>query len=104
MEIDRALVIGGTGVLCQTTAAIGKTSRKLTAVARTRASLTALASLLSDRESDRYETLDWNQPERFVLELQQLVNEVGYPTLVLAWLVAPGGRVASPGVTRSGPW
>ncbi|MGH6611625.1 MAG: hypothetical protein ACRECQ_15370, partial [Burkholderiaceae bacterium] len=51
-----------------------------------RASLDALASLLADRQSDRYETLDWNQPEAFVTDLQRLVSELGHPAIVLAWL------------------
>ena len=46
----------------------------------------ALARLLADRDGDRYETLDWDQPEQFVSGLQRLVNQVGHPTLVLAWL------------------
>jgi hypothetical protein len=96
MDIDHALVIGGTGMLRRATAVIAESSRKLTVVARTRASLAALANLLSDRDNDRYETLDWNQPEQFVAELQHLVREVGHPSLVLAWLhdMNLGPRVA----------
>ena len=89
MDVDHALVIGGTGMLRRATVAIAEHSRKLTVVARTPASLAALASLLSDCQNDlqqRYAALDWNQPEKFVLELDRLVKEVGYPTLVLAWL------------------
>ncbi len=96
MEIDHALVIGGTGMLRRGTVAIAERSRRLTAVARTTASLAALARLLADRDGDRYETLDWDQPEQFVLGLQRLVNQVGHPTLVLAWLhdMNLGPRVA----------
>lgn len=86
MEVDHALVIGGTGMLRRATVTIGAHSRRLTAVARTATSLAALKSLLPDRESDRYQTLDWNQPEKFVLALQRLVDEVGPPRLVLAWM------------------
>lgn len=93
---DHALVIGGTGMLRRATVAIAQRSRKLTAIARTEASLDALASLLSDRDDDRYKTLDWNEPEQFLWDLQLLVEEVGPPTLVLAWLhdVNLGPRVA----------
>jgi len=89
MDVEHALVIGGTGMLLRATVAIAEHSRKHTGVARTPASLEALASRLSDRQNDlqqRYAALDWNQPERFVLELDRLVKEDGYPTLVLAWL------------------
>ena len=97
MDVDHALVIGGTGMLRRATVAIGKRSKRLTAVARTATSLAALARLLADREGDRYETLDWNQPEQFISDLRRLVNEAGHPTLVLAWLhdVNLGARVAS---------
>lgn len=83
-------------MLRRATVAIGARSRRLTAVARTAASLASLASLLPDRESDRYQTLDWNQPEKFVLALQRLVDEVGPPQFVLAWLhdLNLGPRVA----------
>ena len=96
MDVDHALVIGGTGMLCRAAVAIGARSRRLTAVARTAASLASLASLLPDRESDRYQTLDWNQPEKFVLALQRLLDEVGPPQFVLAWLhdLNLGPRVA----------
>ena len=73
-------------MLRRATVAIAERSRKFTAVARTEASLDALASLVSGRDTDRYKTLDWNQPERFVTDLRRLVDEVGPPTLVLAWL------------------
>ena len=78
------------------TVAIAERSRRLTAVARTTASLGASARLLADRDGDRYETLDWDQPEQFVLGLQRLVNQVGHSTLVLAWLhdMNLGPRVA----------
>lgn len=97
MQVDHALVIGGTGMLQRATVAIAERSRKLTAVARTAASLAALARLLADRGSDRYEALDWNQADEFVFNLQRLVNEVGPPALVLAWLhdMNLGPRVAA---------
>ena len=96
MEIDHALVIGGTGMLRRATVAIAGRSRSFTAVARTAASLAALARLLADRGGDRYETLDWEEPEQFVLGLRRLVDEAGHPTLVLAWLydMHLGPRVA----------
>jgi hypothetical protein len=96
MDIDHALVIGGTGMLRRATAVIAESARKLTVVARTRTSLDTLAKLLSDSESHRYETLDWNQPDHFVGELRHLVREVGHPSLVLAWLhdMNLGPRVA----------
>lgn len=96
MEIDHALVIGGTGMLRRATVAIAERSKRLTAVARTAASLAVLARLLEDRDDDRYETLDWDQPEQFVLDLQRLVYQTGHPTLVLAWLhdMDLGPRVA----------
>ena len=96
MDIDHALIIGGTGMLCRATVAIAKRSRQLTAVARTHASLNILASLLSDRTSDSYHSADWDQPEQFVSRLQRLTHEIGYPTFVLAWLhdINLGPRIA----------
>jgi hypothetical protein len=97
MDVEHALVIGGTGMLRRATVEIAERSRRLTAVARTAASLAILSSLLSARQGDRYETSDWNQPNQFVRDLQRLVNEVGPPTLVLAWLhdMNLGPRVAA---------
>jgi hypothetical protein len=97
MDIEHALVIGGTGMLRRATVDIAERSRKLTAVARTAASLATLAKLVSARKGDRYETVDWNQPEQFVWDLHRLVKEAGVPTLVLAWLhdMNLGPRVAA---------
>jgi NADPH:quinone reductase-like Zn-dependent oxidoreductase len=94
---NHALVIGGTGMLQQATIALARRSRRLTAVARTAASLAALARLIGDRGSDRYEALNWNQADEFVLDLQKLVDEVGPPSFVLAWLhdMSLGARVAA---------
>lgn len=80
-----ALVIGATGMLRQAAITIAKQSNRFTAVARTLASLKDL-----DRDLQPGERwllpLNWDQPELFLSSLEQHVQAIGRPTLVVAWL------------------
>lgn len=65
--------------------ALAQRSTSFAAVARTRASLEALASQVAAQRA-RYVALDWGEPDRFISGLARLVEEFERPTQVLAWL------------------
>ena len=82
-----AVVIGGTGMLRRASVAIATQSLAFTAVARTSASLDALAGDVGKGSTRRYCSLalDWDQQEEFVDALSQQFK-ANPPSLVIAWL------------------
>ena len=86
-------------MLARASIAIARESKLFTAVARTVASLEALAGAIDATPCQRrfYLPLDWNQPDRFLDELSRHVHELEPPSLVVAWLHDSklGPRIAS---------
>jgi hypothetical protein len=94
-----ALVIGGTGMLRRASVAIARNFSTFTAVARTRASLDALARDIgspTDRQQF-YIDLDWDDQDKFLAALSRHVSQHGGPSLVVAWLhnASLGPRLAN---------
>jgi hypothetical protein len=81
-------VIGGTGMLRRASVAIAKSVQVFTAVAHRAESLDSLAQELGvpRKAASYYLALDWNQPADFLSALSRHVEQVGPPSLVLAWL------------------
>jgi hypothetical protein len=96
---SHSVVIGGTGMLARASITIARGSKLFTAVARTVASLEALASAIGETPRQRrfYLPLDWNQPDRFVGEISRHLHQFEPPSLVVAWLHDSklGPRIAS---------
>jgi hypothetical protein len=99
MKHLHAVVIGGTGMLRRASAAIASESLAFTAVARTSASLEALARDVGNlsKRRDFFLTLNWDEQDQFVFQLSQHFMQAPPPSLVLAWLhnVWLGPRIAS---------
>jgi len=94
-----ALVIGGTGMLRKASVAIARKSSVLTAVARTRASLQALAQDIGELSAHQqyYLDLDWDDQDEFLAALSRHLSKRDPPSLVVAWLHNPslGPRIAN---------
>jgi len=82
------VVIGGTGMLRRVSVAIARDSKCFTAIARTSASLEALAREIGNAPGRRqsFIALDWGKPNQFVSALAERVAQLDPPSLVLAWL------------------
>jgi len=81
------LVVGGTGMLAQATQALAARCDVLTLVARTERSLRSLDDALATSGVTRHLLrLDWSDPRAFVGTLEEHVDRVGAPALVVAWL------------------
>ncbi len=84
---EHALVIGGTGMLKDTTVAIAGRSRRLTSVARTSTSLARIEQGIAGLSCIHHPlVLDWNDRGHFLSALAAHSQSVGSPTLIAAWL------------------
>jgi hypothetical protein len=81
------LVIGGTGMLAGASRDLASRCDVLTSVARTARSLRALADTLPEGAGAHHTlALDWSEPDSFLSALAAHVEQVGAPSLVVAWL------------------
>ena len=81
------LIIGGTGMLKDASIALASSTTILTSVARTTRSLKALDSSLTAFDGTHHLVqLNWGERRHFLDTLSAHINEVGIPSLVVAWL------------------
>lgn len=82
-----ALVIGGTGMLAGASRALAERCDVLTSVARTERSLRALDETIAASGCIHHTlALDWSSPDVFLTALAGHLDQVGAPSLVVAWL------------------
>jgi hypothetical protein len=81
------LVIGGTGMLRQASIELATQSKRLTSVAHTQRSLSALdAALPTGSGQHEMLSLDWSAPDHFIAEIERHLAQTGPPDLVVAWI------------------
>lgn len=81
------LIIGGTGMLTDTSISLASTTGILSSVARTQSSLKALDSKLKDFAGTHHLLqLNWANRSNFLDVLAAHIKTVGTPSLVVAWL------------------
>lgn len=86
-RFNHTLVVGGTGMLRAASVQLAAHSRRLTSVARTQRSLSSLdAELVNTGCIHHMLSLDWNLPDRFLLEIERHIAATEPPELTVAWI------------------